>query len=119
MKISDQALKEIRSYIIRNDQSKAGSCARFVIVNGKSPPIRKGSPGYYQTKTGKPVYYPNAYRRAWGKPIYVHSTKRIEVGKDWLKQLEIDLIQVKMSRERRKFVGQEIAKFVFNFGNSY
>jgi hypothetical protein len=38
------------------------------------------------------------------------------VGKDFVKQLEIDLIQVKLSRKRGKFVAKELAEFIFNFG---
>jgi hypothetical protein len=63
------------------------------------------------------VHYPNAYRKAFGKPIYIKSSCRIVVGRSWLKQLEIDLIQVKLSRKRGKFVSQQLAKFIFYFEN--
>ena len=40
-----------------------------------------GTGGYWTTKTGKPIYYPNAYK--WFK-VYHHSTRRIEVSREWI-----------------------------------
>ena len=114
MKITNDAVKEIKSYVLRNSYKEyIGRCIEF--VEGSSPPYWTGDASRYETKTGKPVYYPNAYRRAWGKPIYVPATRRIEVGKKWIKQLEIDLIQLKLSKINGKIVDREFAEWRYNF----
>lgn len=50
-------------------------------VNPLREPELVGQSYHFTTITGKPVYYPNAYRRAYGKPVYHSSTLRIEVGR--------------------------------------
>ena len=54
------------------------------IVMGTARPYLQGESWRYETPSGKPVYHPNAYRRAYGKPVYVRSTRRIVVGAAWL-----------------------------------
>ena len=83
---------------------------------GKAFPRWAGSSYHFENKSGDRIWHPNAYRRAWGKPIYVASTRHIIVGKEWVKQLEIDLIQVKLARSRKRFVHRALANFIFNFG---
>lgn len=114
MNITKQIEKEVRSFAIRNSKSKyIYTGAPIFIKDGNTPPYFKGNTFRYETKTGKPVYYPSAYMKAWGKPIYIPSTRHIVVGKEWLRQLEIDLIQVKLCRQRKRFVHQEIAKIIY------
>lgn len=115
MKISAEAVREIRSFAIKNAQGYTYTAAPIEIIDGKLSPHWVGGSFSWKTKTGKPIYYPSAYRKAWGKPIYVPSSRRILVGKEWLKQLEIDLIQVRLGRERGRFVAKTLAEFIYYF----
>jgi hypothetical protein len=56
----------------------------IVVVKGENPPALKGKSWHYVNKSGDVIRHVNAYKQAWGKPIYVRSTRRIEVGSDWL-----------------------------------
>lgn len=115
MKITDEAKKEIRSYALRNTSGYGYSAAPIMVEDGNSPPRWAGSSFHYENKSGDYIYHPNAYRRAWGKPIYIASTRHIVVGSKWIRQLEIDIIQVKMSRQQNRLVHRELAEFSFNF----
>jgi hypothetical protein len=115
MKTSYKSKKEIRSWAMRNAKGYSYSAAPIVIEDGKSPPRWAGSSYHFENKSGDYIRHPNAYRRVWGKPIYIASTRHIVVGKDWVKQLEIDIIQVRLSRHRNRLVHRELAEFVFNF----
>ena len=86
------------------------------VVDGNEAPYIVGASFHYENKSGDIIHHPNAYRRAWGKPIYIASTKKIVVGKKWLKTLEIDLLHVRLSKEQNRFVSREVANFIFNFG---
>jgi len=115
MSISIDAKKEIRSFIVRNDKDNYSSNAQIKIINGNSSPYVIGRSFRFTTKSGKPVYFPNAYRKAsFGNMVYIPSTREIVVGKNWLRQLELDLIQVKLSRKRGKFVSKELPEFLYN-----
>ena len=115
MKITREAEKEIRFWALRNAIGYGYSAAPIMIEDGKSVPRWGGSSFHYENKSGDYIYHPNAYRKALGKPIYIASTRHIIVGKKWVIQLEIDLIQVKMSRQQNRLVHRETAKFSFNF----
>jgi hypothetical protein len=54
------------------------------VVEGDVAPHCTGEGCHYVTPSGKPVYHPNAYRRAFGKPVYVASTLQVVVGQGWL-----------------------------------
>ena len=69
---------------VREQANRSGSTCPIRVVPGRAAPHAEGSSGYFTTPGGKPVRYPNAYRRAWGKPVYNASTYRIEVGAKWL-----------------------------------
>lgn len=56
----------------------------IVPVDGGSAPRVVGTSPHYRNASGDIIRHPSAYRKAWGKPIYHASTKRIEVGRDWL-----------------------------------
>jgi hypothetical protein len=110
--LSDDAKKQIRSFAIRSIKTCASPTIQ--LIDGNSKPRIVGRTFRWETKTGKPVYYPNAYKRAWGKPIYIASTRRIQVGKQWVELLETDLLQLKMSCGR-SLVHRELVKFNRNF----
>ena len=114
MKITREAEKEIRFWALRNAIGYGYSAAPIVIKDGKSPPHWAGSSFHYENKSGDRIWHPNAYRRAWGKPIYIASTRHIVVGSKWVRKLEVDIIQVKMSRQQNRLVHRELAEFSFN-----
>lgn len=62
----------------------AGPHWPVVVVPGDGSPSPEGCAAYYTNARGNVVHHPNAYRRAWGKPTYHHSTRRVEVGDEWL-----------------------------------
>jgi hypothetical protein len=69
--------------LIREAVSANSNCP-IQIVSGSSPPKLCGRSYYYTNRSGAEIRYPNAYRRAWGKPIYMPSTRRIQVGSEWV-----------------------------------
>jgi hypothetical protein len=81
--VNTDVSKLLRRWIREVAGSKTTRCP-IVVVKGADPPTLKGRGWYYKNKSGDVIRYVNAYKRAWGKPIYVHSTRRIEVGSDWL-----------------------------------
>src|SRR5271165_6172658 len=94
-RIEKLALREIRSYAIRHAGGQyVYKAAPIEHVDGMTKPHFVGESYSFQTKTGKPVRHPNAYRRAWGKPVYIASTRRIIVGRDWIKQLKVDIAKL-------------------------
>jgi hypothetical protein len=113
MHLSDEAIKQIRSWALKRYRMRTD--APVMVIEGDFPPRRNGTSYRYETKTGKPVYYPNAYRRAWGKPIYIPSSIIIEVGKKWAVQLEKDILHVRLCRQNKRFVSRSVVDFIFNF----
>ena len=56
-----------------------------VIVEGDQPPTKKGDGFHYTTRTGIPVRHPSSYAKiGWSSLCYHGSTRRIEVGLEWL-----------------------------------
>jgi hypothetical protein len=74
--------RQYRQWIRR--QASAARYVPIAIVPGADAPTEQGEPGHYTTPGGRPVRYPNAYRRAWGKPVYHLSSVTVTVGADWL-----------------------------------
>jgi hypothetical protein len=56
------------------------------VIQGDDAPALTGRGWYYTTKTGRPVYHPSAYMKAYGKPVYHASTRRVEVGEGWIRK---------------------------------
>lgn len=75
--------KQLRKFI-RQISDCYGKYWPIIIVDGNAKPNLAGHSWHYENKSGHYITYPNAYRRAWGKPIYIGSTRRVEVGSDWL-----------------------------------
>ena len=59
------------------------------VIPGTQKPTLTGESSHYVTPSGKPVYYPNAYRRAFGKPIYVSSTLAVYVGEEYVRIIQL------------------------------
>lgn len=75
--------KVLRKYI-RLQAEASGTKYPLVVVDGEEPPQLKGRSSYYTNKNGTEIRWPNAYRKAWGKTIYNPSSRRIEVGANWV-----------------------------------
>jgi hypothetical protein len=59
--------------------------APISIIPGDSQPKEVGESWSYVTKTGKPIHHPSAYsRKGWSSMVYKSSTRRVEVGEDWV-----------------------------------
>lgn len=55
------------------------------IVEGSNPPRERGDSFHWETKGGTRIYHPSAYsRRGWSNMVYVGSSRRVEVGREWL-----------------------------------
>lgn len=54
--------------------------------DGFDAPKLCGESCHWTTPGGRPVYYPNAYRRSFGRPVYHPSTLHITVGRGWITQ---------------------------------
>ena len=56
-----------------------------VVVDGDKAPELAGEGPRHTTRTGKPIYNPNAYaRKGRSSMVYHASTARVEVGRGWL-----------------------------------
>ena len=57
------------------------------IIPGGDAPIVSGSYGGFYTHGGTPIKHPSAYRKVgWSNMYYQHSTIRLTVGFDWVRQ---------------------------------
>lgn len=111
MKLSKEEISEIRSYAFRFGHGRGYSGAPIIIKEGKSKPEWAGRSYRYETKGGKRVYHPNAYKKVgWSNLRYYPSDRHIVVGKEWVKQLKLDLIQLKLSKQRGRLVARELAE---------
>ena len=56
-----------------------------VVVTGDSEPTVLGRSFQYETKGGTVINHPSAYGKfGWSNMVYRHSTRRVEVGREWL-----------------------------------
>ena len=71
--------------MIRSAAKASGTPWPIVVVEGDGAPKVAGGSFHWTTKTGQPIYHPNAYSKVGqSSMVYHHSTLRIEVGRDWL-----------------------------------
>jgi hypothetical protein len=50
-------------------------------------PQEVGARWGYETRGGRPIRYPSAYRKAgWSNMVYCRSTRCVEVGSEWLRK---------------------------------
>lgn len=69
----------------------AGLCSHdhppVVVRPGDIAPTIAGCGWHYKTRGGNWIDNPNAYaRKGWSNMIYCPSTRRVEVGADWLRE---------------------------------
>jgi hypothetical protein len=78
--MSARHAQQYRSWI--RSQARAASHLPIAVVDGPSAPQELGERGYWTTPSGRTIVrHPNAY----GYPTLYHcSTRRVEVGRDWL-----------------------------------
>lgn len=76
---------DLRSFVRARGQLR-GTAYPILVVGGSRGPRLAGEGFHHVTPGGRPVRFPNAYRRAYGKPVYVASTVRIEVSLSWLRR---------------------------------
>jgi hypothetical protein len=88
----------------------ASANRRVDIIAGHSSPCLVGEGCRWTTLSGKPIYYPNAYK--WPKR-YHPSTIRVEVGADWrcdAREVMVDGIVTWIRGNFRDFDGLRIAR---------
>jgi hypothetical protein len=74
------------SKTVRAAAGESGTPYPIEDKDGFDAPRLVGRSYHWTTPGGRPVYHPNAYRRAFGRPVYHGSSLRIEVGRGWLIQ---------------------------------
>jgi hypothetical protein len=82
MKASELIIfREGRQYI----NKIAGARFRTIkLINGDSSPKKVGQSYHYETKGGRMIDHPNAYKKnGWSNMVYISSSRKVEVGKDW------------------------------------
>lgn len=115
MKISIEAEKECRRYLKRHGYRGRNNLS-VEVIDGNEAPHLAGDSWHYQTKGGGYIRYPSAYSKlGWSNMVYVNSTKHIEVGREFIKQVEIDIEQLRLSKIKGKAVHREFAKFSYLF----
>jgi hypothetical protein len=66
---------------------EAGKELTVHVVDGDCAPRKVGTRGHHETRGGSWVRFPGAYsKRGWGNMRYVCSTRRVEVGAEWVAQ---------------------------------
>ncbi len=115
MIISNQAIQQIRSWAMKHARGYSRSDADVVVEDGNNSPRWEGDTFGFKTRGGRKIYHPSSYaKKGWSNMVYSPSTRHIVVGKEWVRQLMIDIIQVKLGRTRNKFVNRQSAEFIFN-----
>jgi hypothetical protein len=65
----------------------AGQELTVYVIDGGSAPKHKGTRGHHETRGGSWIVHPSAYSRTgWSNMRYVCSTRRVEVGQEWVIQ---------------------------------
>jgi hypothetical protein len=71
--------------IARNAAEASRNNLPVVVVEGDSAPVETGDSWHYETKGGTRIMHPSAYKKlGFSNMVYVSSTRRVEVGLDWL-----------------------------------
>lgn len=72
--------------------SPRGSCPIF-IIEGEGSPAMQGSPGFWSPPSGKNLKKYPAYQNMYKKHMNYHkSTRKVEVGVQWLMENRIPLL---------------------------
>lgn len=115
MQISIEAKKECRRYLKRHGYRGRNNLSIEVVDGNKSPSV-EGNSYHYTTRGGRYIRYPSAYAKVGrSNMVYVNSDQRIVVGKEWIKEVEIDIEQLRLSKIKGGIVHREFAKFNYLF----
>ena len=81
---SKRHAREYRQFI-RAAAGVAGSSYPVDIVDGAQAPSFEGDRHHYETRGGKRIYHPGAYKKVgFSSMVYVSSTLCVQVGAAWL-----------------------------------
>lgn len=80
-------------------RGKAGAAAhncRIVVLDASSQsPTFEGDGYHYTNRSGERIRHPAAYaKKGFSSIVYVRSTRRVEVGSDWLKENGISVAAI-------------------------
>ncbi len=115
MKISIEAEKECRRYLKRHGYRGRNNLS-VKVVDGNKPPHITGDSWHYTTRGGRYIRHPSSYAKTgWSNMVYVYSDKHISVGKEWIKEVEIDIEQLRLSKIKGGIVHRSFAKFNYLF----
>jgi hypothetical protein len=74
-----------RRAILRSAGQKQANIHIEIIPGIALAPRTLGQSWHYTTRTGIPIDHPSAYsKRGWSSMVYHHSTRRVQVGGDWI-----------------------------------
>jgi hypothetical protein len=77
----------VRTEIRRHAGVTRSGAMPVVVVDGSAGPKVRGRGFQYETKGGTVIDHPSAYSKfGWSNMVYCHSTRRVEVGREWLRQ---------------------------------
>lgn len=79
MRARAKLLRPVREFL------GCGSAYRIDIIDGDSKPALVGHSYHWTNRSGDVIRHPSAYaRKGWSSLCYSPSTRRIEVGREWL-----------------------------------
>lgn len=71
--------------IARNAANASRNNLPVVVVDGSTEPVETGRSFRFETHGGAIISHPSAYaKKGWSNMVYRCSTRRVEVGIDWL-----------------------------------
>jgi hypothetical protein len=73
-----------RRAILRSANQPQANIAIEIIPGIALAPRSVGESYYWTTPSGSICHHPSAYRAHFGRPIYQASTRRVQVGSDWI-----------------------------------
>jgi hypothetical protein len=89
------------SRVVRSYLRQSGTPYEIVFVEGFQAPELQGESYHYETRTGRRIYHPSAYKKVgWSSMVYVGSSLHIVVGAGWV--LTCVLEEERLREQRRK-----------------
>jgi hypothetical protein len=110
MNIKVETAKECRRYLNKRGYKGINSY-NIRIIDGNQPPTLIGEYGCYKTRGGRYIRHPSSYAKlGWSNMVYVKSTHHIVVGSDWIKDVDIDIEQLRLYKMKGRIVHRDIVK---------
>ncbi len=80
-----QQTRNIRRAILRSAGETQTNITIEIVPGIALAPRSVGHSYHYETKSGRRIWHPSAYsRRGWSSMVYCSSTRRVQVGSDWI-----------------------------------